>query len=59
VCMAERVGFSNVVHQDCDRCNPDSLPTDGHGKPVFWAKYACTVIIGFSDITYLKVCSNT
>ena len=47
--MAERVGFSNVVHRDCDRCNPDSIPTDGHGKPVFWAKYACTVIIWFSD----------
>jgi hypothetical protein len=47
--MAERVGLSNVVHRDCDQCNPDSIPTDGHGKPVFWAKYACTVIIWFSD----------
>ena len=48
--MAERVGLSNVVHRDCaDRCNPDSIPTDGHGKPVFWAKYACTVTIWSSD----------
>jgi hypothetical protein len=23
----------------------DTIPTDEHGKPSFWARYACTVII--------------
>jgi hypothetical protein len=48
--MAEKVGLSNAVGWDCGLCDPNSILIDGHVKPVFWAKYACSVTIWFSDI---------
>ena len=51
--MAEQVGLSNVVQWDCERCDPNSIPIDGHEKPVFWAKYACSETIWFSDTCYV------